>query len=677
MQRGLSKPLRIGCGHWEPRPEADPLEVIRHCTGFQARVPTDPSRPAIILSTVPLFCSRLLFRGQGSSRCMHPINAALSGTDSLVLIDESPFAGNLLRLVPDLADCTPKAQRILGGARSLPQVVSLAANGSAPPSTQFGLDTEDLEHPIVRERLDATKWIDVKVERGVTDLAIAKWVKSLLAGTRDPASCLVFANTLPVARAVFDRLASSPLADVSDILLATGQTREREGERIRQRILDPVHGMTPSPYPVVRRDRHLVVVSTPTLEAGADIDVQFLVSESCGVRALTQRLGRLNRLGRFPNSRAVYVHASKRADGRPASGGEPETVLNRLKAAKGVEGGLSVSPRHLAELLGEPDDEHGRVPDVMSGLLWEWSKTTTTPRDAAPVAPYFAGISDVEPSVCLLWRADIPDHGQKISPRPCDREVIRCPIRQVRRALIAHDDLRRLRPDGITVEVTTARDIRPDDALVIPSDRGLLDDFGWNPQSSAPVEDMSAVTLGTPRTVPVLLHGRAVGARSRLIAERLGLAHSLTEIVELAGRWLDLGRADLRLQLRPAGWPRSGRHEQLSARLLQRWLAMDSERVDSEQADLLIHLVLSHRGSGRPVVRPVPDYTTAEVSATIQGTTVWCRATLSEIDWDQPARYRRLHDTFGPWGLALLETIVRQANNSVSKETRLSAAGRR
>ena len=50
------------------------------------------------------------------------------------------------------------------------------------------------------------------------------------------------------------------------------------------------------------------MVATQTLEVGADLDAEYLVTEACGVRALTQRLGRLNRLGDHPQARAVYVH---------------------------------------------------------------------------------------------------------------------------------------------------------------------------------------------------------------------------------------------------------------------------------------------------------------------------------------------------------------------------------
>ena len=42
---------------------------------------------------------------------------------------------------------------------------------------------------------------------------------------------------------------------------------------------------------------------------------------------------------------------------------------------------------------------------------------------------------------------------------------------------------------------------------------------------------------------------------------------------------------------------------------------------------------------------------------------------LSQTDWDQPARFRRLNAKFGPWGLALLEALVRQADHEVSAAT--------
>ena len=88
--------------------------------------------------------------------------------------------------------------------------------------------------------------------------------------------------------------------------------------------------------------------------------------------------------------------------------------------------------------------------------------------------------------------------------------------------------------------------------------------------------------------------------------------------------------------------------------------------------DLLVHLVVSHHGSGRPLVPPVVDYATDAVSAEIEGVAVDAAADLSGIDWSQPARFRQLNDRFGPWALALLEAIVRRADHTVSAGSRVS-----
>ncbi|MEZ5218388.1 MAG: hypothetical protein R2715_17820 [Ilumatobacteraceae bacterium] len=81
-------------------PASAPLEVHRLRGAAPSTRPIDPSQPAVILSTVPMFGSRLLFRGYGSSRSMRPIDASFAGIDSLVLVDEAHLARHLMTLVP-------------------------------------------------------------------------------------------------------------------------------------------------------------------------------------------------------------------------------------------------------------------------------------------------------------------------------------------------------------------------------------------------------------------------------------------------------------------------------------------------------------------------------------------------------------------------------------------------
>ena len=800
-------------------PNGEPLEVIRLRAGVPSRTPTDPSRPAVVLCTLPMYGSRLLFRGYGSTRKLRPIDAAMAGTDSLVLLDEAHLAPHLRALIPALADCTPGARAVLPDPRSRPRLVTLTATGDVGEGPRLDLDDDDLANPVVQQRLDAAKPVELRIETGDTAQHLAEAALDLIRDASSPAACIVFANTPKTARATFKKVTRAAGGGRADVVLLTGQVREREAERIRARILDPVDGMAAKRDATVRRQHHLIVVATQTLEVGADVDAEYLVTEQCGVRALTQRLGRLNRLGRHPHARAVYVHVppperskrSKRTDADSSEWAvyrrEPKVVLQKLETACGTSPTKTVnlSPRRIAAILGKPDDDPGRAPEVLPGLLWEWTKTTTPPPDEAPVEPYFAGIAGPEYAVSLIWRAHVPESGQLLWPRASDREAVDIPIGEVRSAFGDDEDLRRLGPDGVTVEKVPPEELRPGDVVVVPSDRGLLDEFGWNPSADSSVVDVSLAKYGLPldatalrrlcgvsvghllnatlavtaddedvdptkqaeaveeiRTavadaqpppgwsesewqdftnalsrqvvapgseVPRLratraapeprndeldetsmaetavdldLHCRAVAARARAIADRLGLADHLADIVERAGLLHDIGKADWRFQrwLDPedaregraaksatprhmwnaariaAGWPRSGRHEELSARLVLQWLKQRpdepdlTERPRSDDSpfvrDLLVHLVISHHGKGRPLVPPVNDGTTAVVSAVVDGDSVTAPADLAIVDWDQPARFRRLNDRFGPWGLALLEAIVVRADHAVS-----------
>ena len=779
-----------------------PLEVIRLRGGVSSRRPSDPSTPAVILSTLPMYGSRLLFRGYGTSRGLRPVDAALAGTDCLVLLDEAHLAPHLMSLIPALADCAPAERPVLPGPRAKPAVVALTATGDAQEEGRFDLNEDDEGHDVVRQRLDAAKPVSVVEARGDVGRALAKEALNLIRD-RPGASCLVFANTPATARSAFDRLRTDTRKMSAEVVLLTGRCREREAEALRARVLDPAHGVPAQRDPATARDRPLIVVATQTLEVGADVDAEYLVTETCGVRALTQRLGRLNRLGEHSGARGVYVHypprksrTGKHRDGWPVYGDEPEAVVQRLKdSLSGAAEAVDLSPRRVAEVLGSPNDDPGRAPEMLYGLLWEWLKTTTPPEGEAPVEPYFAGIDGPVYSVSLIWRGHVPAEGDAIWPRPFDREAIDVPIGEFRRVLGDDEVVCRLGADRVTAEQVTRGRLRPGDTVVLACDRGLLDDFGWAPSAKGPVVDVSVAEHGLPLSteglrrlcrvsvardvidralglsdrddevdereraqsvgqilsaiegnpplgwdehdwttflerldrapvvgrweVPRLvldgkasafsndsrderslstasrdleLHGKAVAVRARDIAERVGFSEDFARAVEWAGRLHDLGKADSRFQrwLDPqgkwaepvaksnmpqhlwdkarveAGWPQGGRHEALSARLVAEWLAASEERPVDGMEDLLMHLIVSHHGSGRPLVAPVEDGTRDSVSVHVSEAELKVSADLELVDWDQPSRFKRLNDRFGPWGLALLESIVRQADHQVS-----------
>ena len=93
---------------------------------------------------------------------------------------------------------------------------------------------------------------------------------------------------------------------------------------------------------------------------------------------------------------------------------------------------MNLSPRRVAEILGPPRDPPGRAPEVLPGILWEWTKTTTPPEGEAPVEPYFSGITAPQYTVSLIWRVHVPEKGQRLWPRASDREAVEVSVGEVR-----------------------------------------------------------------------------------------------------------------------------------------------------------------------------------------------------------------------------------------------------
>lgn len=801
-----------------------PLETVRLRGGnrrggsrtatSRGQRPSSPAQPAVICSTIPMFGSRVLFRGYGSSRVMRPIDAALAYTDSLVIIDEAHLAGHLQQLLADLARFEASQSAPLPPRRHSPVVVALTATGD-PDAQRFELDSADYDHPTVTKRLDASKPVRFEMASAATTPTrvtkeIVSAVKELITGA-GPVVTLVFVNSPTTARLVGKRLGSVD----ADVEIATGQIRGYEAEAVTARILAEVR----SGVERASRSKHLVVVATQTLEVGADIDADYLVTEACGVRALTQRLGRLNRLGERPHARGIYVHTPPGKSGQwPIYGQEPGVVAERLQRNADSTGVVNLSPRRVADVLGEPGDRPDPAPVVAAGLVGEWTKTTTPPPGEAPVDPYFSGYDEQHRRVTVAWRAHLPEPGQKLWPRLGGNETVEVPLTYVVDTLAKRDDHDSWVSIGPTSRAATSgspHELRAGDTVLIRPDVGLLDLHGhWEPAAGDLVRDVSVIEAGLPvepgaleqiygqppkgavgilkeidqarndgdtpgaddlcrrlcamlstepppwaqagewadfvagieaalderiragrpglveprgevphlplpdhdrRHAPtghsdeddelsLLLgeqdpssldgHGAYTAQEARRVTTALGLPDPLSQVTVKAARYHDIGKADPRFQrsLHPgrksddtpraksrqprsewatnqakAGWPRGGRHEELSRRLIEEWLAKTEHGMEPEEAELLQHLVVSHHGRGRPFVPPVSDTTCGTtLNYPLEGTPVSVSPDLAIPDWNQPTRFAALNARYGPWGLALLEAIVRQSDHIAS-----------
>ena len=453
-----------------------------------------------------MFGSRLLFRGYGTSRSMRPIDAALAYTDSLVFIDEAHLAVHLQGLLADLNKLHGAEVEALPEARRSPVVVGLTATGD-PGIERFELDAEDYGHLTIRQRLDASKPVGIEVlDKATTPAQIASGVASVVRKLKqdsvDPGVVLVFVNRPVTARSVAQKLRS--LRD-SEVKVATGQIRGYEAHHVTRAIIEQAGSNVERGV----RQKHLIVVATQTLEVGADIDADYLVTEACSVRALTQRLGRLNRLGMRPHAKAIYVHTPAPKKGSwPVYGDEPESVLARLRSRSDTDGIVNLSPDCIARVLGDPQDRPEPAPVVAPGILWEWIKTTTSPPGEAPVNPYFSGFDNLQRHVNVAWRAYLPETSRKLWPRLRGDETVEVPLSDAVEALKGLDDSTRWtlldsRHRGTAVD--SPEHLRPGNTILIRTDVGMLDQDGhWDPATHDPVLDVSILRSGLPIAPGVL-----------------------------------------------------------------------------------------------------------------------------------------------------------------------------
>jgi CRISPR-associated endonuclease/helicase Cas3 len=788
--------IRGGAGAW-------PLHVTRLRGGADlGERPPDPSQPALVCATVPMFASRWLFRGFGTSASMRPVDAALAGIDTLVLLDEAHLAWPLRDLASPLAECDigdPSA--VVPPERARPVFVSLTATGDAADT--FTLDDEDAAHPVVHQRVHAQKPVHLRsVADKTMPATLVRQVQDLLAG-REPATAVVFVNTPRRAREVFALIrahnAAGRFGHAADVELLTGLMRDREADVVRQRLVDPDRG-APAGRDRTARARHLIVVATQTLEVGADLDFDVLVTEACGARSLVQRMGRLNRLGDSTDPAGAVVYAQDAQSFGPY-GDEPRQVWLRLEAAA-TDGSVNLKPSQISKIVGPPHDTPPRVGELLPAHVWEWAKTTTPPDGEAPGELFYAGFDQDVARVSISWRVVLPPGGQELRPPVFGAEAIDVPLWEAKEALatLADDHVTRLAPDRASVEQDVPIErLRPGDHVVVSSFKGGYDTHGWAPDSREPVFDISllrppglplvpealrmlaaegedldaalqmaavlkeppepddgidrdqlarqlrdallragsapAVRPGewerlaetliaeidypvndaprltvrppkrqdevalrtdafdelsfTATSVALAQHLGSVGEVAARIGERIGLRSDLVQAVQIGARLHDIGKLDPRFQRwldpfaaatepvaksgrpwfrwesdrRAAGWPKGGRHEELSRRLVAAWL--DGRPAEWDR-DLVLHVVATHHGYGRPLIPPVTDGAATEVRGEIDGEPIIVSGDLSEADWEQPARFRRCCERYGYWGLALLEAIVRQADHQAS-----------
>lgn len=560
----------------------EPLTVtrMRGGTTWDWRWLDRPDRPAVVVGTVDQLGSRLLFRGYGLSEKLAPIDAALVGLDSLIVIDEAHLSGPLIATVEAVR--RREYPDGMSDWRSPPAVLPMSATLAAGAARVAGISERDRQHPVARRRLQAAKslhLVEVGGPAGSRSQRTAAVLSELAVGSleRDGVQAVgVVCNTVGRARAVFDAVREA--GSGASVHLLTGRVRPWDGDCLRSQIWEEARagrarsGLGPA-----------IVVTTQTVEVGANLDFDALVTESASWDALVQRLGRLNRLGDLDPSEgvddphAVVVHDGTDShlygDARANTWAWLSTLAPVAEAPKAaapeLKAGPAVGPAALLQLTDGVDVAELRLrppetPTLLPTHLDVWARTSPRPVTDVPVAPFLHGYDRGGAEVHLVWRSDLEGTTEAqrkallSALRPTAEERLTVPLAAFRRwvtgdsedaaavgdviGLTSEDeppsrkvlerDGSELRAwlwseDGDPTEVQLPRQLgrlRPDATVVLSSASGGCDRFGWAPRSTEPVPDIADVVARRPLlrlSPPVTLHQTLAVMGAELASDEL------------------------------------------------------------------------------------------------------------------------------------------------------------
>lgn len=382
-----------------------------------------PAQPAIVTSTVDQIGSRLLFRNYDGSANSASIQAGLVANDTLILLDEAhcarPFR-ETIRSVGKYRDWANEPLRMPFG------IVLLSATLPTIGSERtFRLNDEERAEKILRERIEASKPAELvmarkaKIPRGGGREDLVK-ARSILAGEiaeralshfddANPRRIAIMVNRVATAVEVRDLIVEKVAGHPADVVLMTGRMRpidrddlvEEWGERLRAGTEEVV-------------DRSVFVVSTQSLEVGADFDFDVLISEAAPLDALRQRFGRLDRLGRLGSAAGSVVIAAYQQKDSAADPvyGEALAATWKWLTDQATDQTFDFGIASLERHLNGASIEHLQAPTELAPVLLpahidRWVQTHPIPEPDPDPAVFLHGARSLRPEVHLLWRLDL------------------------------------------------------------------------------------------------------------------------------------------------------------------------------------------------------------------------------------------------------------------------------
>lgn len=520
------------------------LEVIRLRGGTDPEEPESrnrltehtrhPGRPAIIIGTLDMLVSRLLFRGYQLSPRRRSIDAALTGTDTWWVLDEAHLATQAYTTLRTIQDYEAPLESRFDAALPPFRVMAMTAThlqGAAPQghASSNGASEDllvswdeaaeaDLD-PTLSSRLSARRNLPLRVTAG-GDAELKKEAAALLPTLRTGDAAVVFCTKVSTAKAVFEHLRTKvKKLPVTPVLLTGGMPEIVSRERLQ--ALAPFHTGIPE-----RKDAPpVIVVATSTLEVGADLDFTHLITQSADAPALIQRLGRVNRIGSRTSGSVTVVCQSK----DPIYGEAATAVATALQPCATL-GEAVETLSSSAPTLHTPQQTPAVIPPAVLGAYVR----TAGSRNDAPVGAWIRPLEDPRNTVTVVIRDDAALMDEANRPALLEGLSLLGVDARAEGWTVHHADLVKLSHHALVLDpsgVITPRAVHPGDKPRVPSGHILI----VSPEDGAlivgtSVKDLSGRHLLTGQGASIEATQKKLDAESPTASAPLG-----PFLVELAG----------------------------------------------------------------------------------------------------------------------------------------------
>lgn len=372
----------------------------------------DPSAAAIVVGTVDMIGSRLLFEGYGVSRSMRPYHAAMLGVDTLVVLDEAHLSSPFAALVSALH--RPALQ---GRDAIVPpaKLMALSATGRGGRRV-FGIDAADRAHPIVKTRLEARKALRIRDLETTNAKTIAVEAWTLADTASAPSRILVYLESREMAAKVHAEIGKRARREKARAILLVGARRGLERDRVAADLAETgfLAGGT-------RPRAHVFLIATAAGEVGIDLDADHMLCDLVAWERMVQRLGRVNRRG-DSGAEVVVLDLGEKAIPKKA----PDDEAERRAAARALlselppldDEHMQAGPGALITLRSQPElvvqQQAATTPDPLHPPLDRptveaWALTGLREHTGRPeVGPWLRGWVESEPETEVLWRTHLP-----------------------------------------------------------------------------------------------------------------------------------------------------------------------------------------------------------------------------------------------------------------------------